>query len=65
MFAYIFSQSVLNIGMVIGVTPVIGITLPFVSAGGTSMLTSTVAIGLVMSVYYHSARFDTIFAKHK
>ena len=64
-FAYIFSQSVLNIGMVIGVTPVIGITLPFVSAGGTSMLTSTVAIGLVMSVYYHSARFDTIFAKHK
>ncbi len=64
-FAYIFAQSVLNIGMVIGVTPVIGITLPFVSAGGSSMLSATVAIGLVMSVYYHSARFDTIFSKKK
>lgn len=64
-FAYIFAQCVLNIGMVMGVTPVIGITLPYVSAGGTSMLTSTVAIGLVMSVHFHSARFDTMFSKKK
>ncbi len=64
-FAYLFSQSVLNIGMVMGVTPVIGITLPFISAGGTSMLASTVSIGLVMSVHFHSARFDTLFAKKK
>lgn len=64
-FAYIFAQSVLNIGMVIGVTPVIGITLPFVSAGGSSMLSATASVGLVMSVYYHSAKFDTIFAKKK
>ncbi len=64
-FAYIFSQSVLNIGMVMGLTPVIGITLPFVSAGGSSMLSATASMGLVMSVYYHSARFDTIFAKKK
>ena len=64
-FAYIFVQCVLNIGMVMGITPVIGITLPFVSAGGTSMLTSTVAIGLVMSVHYHSAKYDTLFAKKK
>ena len=64
-FAYIFSQSVLNIGMVIGLTPVIGITLPFVSAGGSSMLSATASIGLVMSVYYHSAKFDTMFSKKK
>ena len=64
-FAYLFVQSLLNIGMVMGVTPVIGITLPFISAGGTSMLTSTVAIGLVMSVHFHSARYDTLFAKKK
>lgn len=64
-FAYIFTQSVLNIGMVMGVTPVIGITLPFVSAGGSSMLSATASMGLVMSVYYHSARFDRIFAKKK
>lgn len=64
-FAYLFVQSVLNIGMVMGITPVIGITLPFISAGGTSMLTSTVAIGLVMSVHFHSAKYDTMFAKKK
>lgn len=64
-FAYIFSQSVLNIGMVMGITPVIGITLPFMSAGGSSMLSATASIGLVMSVYYHSARFDTLFSKKK
>ena len=64
-FAYIFVQSTLNIGMVMGVTPVIGITLPFISAGGTSMLTSTVAIGLVMSVHFHSAKYNTLFAKKK
>ena len=64
-FAYLFVQCVLNIGMVMGVTPVIGITLPFVSAGGTSMLTSTAAMGLVMSVHFHSARFDTLFSKKR
>ena len=64
-FAYLFVQSVLNIGMVMGVTPVIGITLPFASAGGSSMLTSTVAIGLVMSVHFHSAKYDTLFAKKR
>lgn len=64
-FAYLFSQSLLNIGMVMGVTPVIGITLPFISAGGSSMLTSTVAVGLVMSVHFHSARYDTLFSKKR
>lgn len=64
-FAFIFTQSVLNIGMVMGVTPVIGITLPFISAGGSSMLTSTVAMGLVMSVHFHSARFETMFSKKR
>lgn len=64
-FAYLFLQSALNIGMVMGITPVIGITLPFVSAGGSSMLSATASVGLVMSVYYHSARFDKIFSKKK
>ena len=44
-------QSIINIGMVLGVLPVIGITLPFMSAGGTSIITSFVSMGLVMSVY--------------
>lgn len=39
-----------NIGMCIGVMPVTGIPLPFLSYGGSSMVTSMVALGLVLSV---------------
>ncbi len=47
----IASQSVINIGMCIKLLPVIGITLPFFSAGGSSNLCVYIAIGLIMSVY--------------
>lgn len=43
-------QMVINIGMCIGVSPVIGVTLPFVSAGGSSILSSFLAVGLAESV---------------
>lgn len=43
-----------NVGMCIGLMPVTGIPLPFISYGGTSMLTNLVSIGLVMSVAYHN-----------
>lgn len=43
-----------NIGMCIGLTPVTGIPLPFLSYGGTSLVTNMIAIGLVMSVAYHN-----------
>jgi rod shape determining protein RodA len=43
-------QVIINLGMCLGLTPVIGITLPFFSAGGSSMLSVWVAIGLVLSV---------------
>ncbi len=39
-----------NIGMCIGLMPVTGIPLPFISYGGTSLITNMVAIGIVMSV---------------
>jgi rod shape determining protein RodA len=39
-----------NIGMCIGLLPVTGLPLPFISAGGSAMLTNCIAIGLVMSV---------------
>ena len=42
-----------NIGMNVGLLPVTGIPLPFVSAGGTSMLISMLAIGVVQSIYAH------------
>ena len=49
-FSLIISQTIINIGMVLGFMPVIGITLPFFSAGGTSVLTMLICIGIVQSV---------------
>jgi rod shape determining protein RodA len=48
--ALIFWQTVINLGMVCGLLPVVGITLPLVSYGGSSVLTIMIGIGLLMSV---------------
>ena len=45
-------QTFINIGMCIGITPVIGITLPFFSYGGSSMVTMFAAMGLVSGVKF-------------
>jgi len=45
-------QTFINIGMCIGITPVIGITLPFFSYGGSSMVTMFFAMGLVSGVKF-------------
>ena len=50
-FAMLLFQSTVNIGMVLCIVPVIGITLPLFSAGGTSVTVTYMAIGLVLSVY--------------
>jgi rod shape determining protein RodA len=60
-FAMIFFHAVLNIGMVLFVMPVIGVPLPFLSQGGTSLLSMFIAIGLVMSVYSHSEKVYRVF----
>ncbi len=52
-FAMIFAQMSINIGMCLSVLPVIGITLPFFSAGGTSLFCLFLGVGLVLSVYKH------------
>lgn len=39
-----------NVGMVIGIMPVTGIPLPFVSYGGTSMMTNMIAVGMILNV---------------
>jgi len=39
-----------NVGMTIGIMPITGITLPFVSYGGSSMLTSMISIGLILNI---------------
>ena len=48
-------QIVVNVGMCIGVMPVIGITLPFISYGGSSIITLYVMLGLVSGVYARPA----------
>lgn len=53
-FAMIASQTIVNIGMVLGFFPVIGITLPLFSAGGTSALSTLICLGLVQSVRNHN-----------
>lgn len=52
-FAMIFAQSVINIGMCTSILPVIGVTLPFFSSGGTSLLCLYLGIGLALNVYMH------------
>ena len=47
-------QILLNLGMCLGLLPVIGITLPFLSCGGSSMLAVFMMMGLLHNVYSHS-----------
>ncbi len=46
-------QMLINIGMNLGIMPVTGIPLPFVSYGGSSMLVNFAAIGILQSIYLH------------
>ena len=48
----LFFQMLVNTGMCIGITPVIGITLPFFSYGGSSMMSTFAAVGLVSGVKF-------------
>ena len=47
----IAAQTIINVGMCLKILPVIGITLPFLSSGGSANLCIYLAIGLVLSVY--------------
>jgi len=48
--AHIFWQATINIGMVTGLLPVVGIPLPFISYGGSSLVTTCTEMGLLLSV---------------
>ena len=50
----IIAQVIINIGMCLKLLPVIGITLPFISSGGSSVISLYLAVGLVLSVYRSS-----------
>lgn len=60
-FAMYFAHCFMNIGMALKVMPVIGIPLPFFSAGGTAMLSMYLALGLVLSVHAHNEKKYRVF----
>ena len=48
-FTYVF----VNMGMVSGILPVVGVPLPLISYGGTSMVTILLSFGILMSIQTH------------
>lgn len=64
-FALLIVHCVINIGMVLGVMPVIGVPLPFISDGGTAMIGMWVAVGFAMSTYSHSDKGYAVFYDKK
>ena len=49
--AILTTEFLLNIGMNFGISPIIGVSLPFMSFGGSQLVTNMIAVGLILSVY--------------
>ena len=54
-----FVYAFVNMGMVSGILPVVGVPLPFLSYGGTAMLTLFIAAGMLMSIHRHRTLMQT------
>ena len=54
-----FTYAFVNMGMVSGIVPVVGVPLPFISYGGTALLTLGVATGILMSIQRHRKLVQT------
>lgn len=59
-FFLFLTQSATNIGMNMGIMPIIGVTLPLVSYGGSSLITCFILLGIVSSIGYESKRHETL-----
>lgn len=55
--AALFWHMLINVGMVIGLLPIVGVPLPLLSYGGSNMLTTMAALGMVSSVSYRKYLF--------
>ncbi len=53
--AMIAFQVIVNVGITLGLLPVTGIPLPFISYGGSALLTNFAAVGVLVSIYRHAA----------
>lgn len=59
-FGWVFSHSIINIGAMLGIFPLTGITLPFVSFGGTSLLCILAALGLVFNISRYTSHSTSV-----
>ncbi|MBF8250059.1 MAG: hypothetical protein HW400_660 [Candidatus Levybacteria bacterium] len=62
-FALIFLQFFVNIGMNIGILPIVGITLPFVSYGGSSLLSNFILLGILSAMNKGSPPYKVLEIK--
>ena len=46
-----FIHFIINLGMVVGIMPVVGIPLPFISYGGSSLLVNMFMLGIIANIY--------------
>ena len=54
----LFFQIIINVGMNIGVFPITGITLPLISYGGSSLISTLISLGIVASIIKNQKRID-------
>ncbi len=64
-FGLIAIQTIFNIGMTLALLPVVGLTLPFYSAGGSSAMCLYFGIGLVQAVYMQRKRLGKVVIKQR
>lgn len=57
--SFIFWHTVVNIGMVTGLLPIVGIPLPLISYGGSSMIATMLSLGIISGVAYRRKMFTT------
>lgn len=57
-FFLLFAQFFINIGMNMGLLPVVGIPLPFISYGGSSFLTTMIILGIIENICYNKYRYE-------
>lgn len=60
LFFYLSFQTIVNIGMNIGILPITGITLPFLSYGGSSLLTNMISLGIIENISRKNRREGTL-----
>ena len=57
-FVWIIGQAFINIAVVLGLLPVLGVPLPLLSSGGTALISCLLAIGVVLSISRDSALYE-------